>query len=208
MKERAITILGGGTGGNVVARSLKPYANGNDNNLFLHLYGIVPSTDSGGSSGILRYEYGTVPAGDWTNMLIPWTEIPLPEFWNFRFKNGFLNNHTPRNVLFTMLWGYTNDMVKHDGVTESEVHKMFVDNLHSLMNAKYGKVYPATFGNTELYFDIGSYVGKGENTLDTPSDRTVGPIDNIRWQPRVKAYEESVKAITDADIAILCPGSL
>jgi len=56
--KKRIVVIGGGTGTHTVLSGLKKYAD------VLDLTAIVAMTDSGGSTGRLRDEFGYLPVGD------------------------------------------------------------------------------------------------------------------------------------------------
>src|SRR5580658_5594442 len=92
-----IVTLGGGTGHYALLSGLRT--------LDVRITAIVTMMDSGGSSGRLRDEYGTLPPGDFTRCLIALSSHPeaVKELLGHRFKSGSLEGHTIRNLVFAAL---------------------------------------------------------------------------------------------------------
>src|SRR3990167_645175 len=84
---KRIVTIGGGTGSYVVLRGLKEYP--------LAITAIISMFDSGGSSGVLRDEFGILPPGDIRRALVALSEGKragiLRQLFNFRFPEGGRN---------------------------------------------------------------------------------------------------------------------
>jgi uncharacterized cofD-like protein len=79
--SKKVVFIGGGTGGYTVLSGLREYD--------YELSAIVSMADDGGSTGLLREEFGTLPAGDVRRALIAlsgYDKKILSELFNFRFK--------------------------------------------------------------------------------------------------------------------------
>src|SRR5262249_52422016 len=105
--------LGGGTGLPIVLRGLRQYLPGD-----CRITAIVTAADSGGSSGVLRSQYGVIPPGDIRNCLIALARV-APEVaaaLQYRFEGlgaqAAGTEHAVGNLLLAAL-----DMVAADGVT-------------------------------------------------------------------------------------------
>ena len=92
-----IVIVGGGTGSFNILSGLKKYP--------VELVSIVTMMDSGGSSGILRDEFGVLPTGDVRRALVALSEDEiLRELFSYRFDKGKgLSGHSFGNLLLTVL---------------------------------------------------------------------------------------------------------
>ena len=75
-----ITVIGGGTGLPVILKSLKEKE--------AEVTAIVTVADDGGSSGVLRKMFNTVPPGDIRNVLISLSDIPKvqQDIFQYRFE--------------------------------------------------------------------------------------------------------------------------
>src|SRR3990172_754579 len=103
-----IVVLGGGTGSSSVLRGLKKHTD--------HLTAIVTMFDSGGSSGLLREEFGYPPMGDLRQCLVALSEDneateALCNAFEFRFRqDSSLNGHSVGNLLLAALMTLRNDI--------------------------------------------------------------------------------------------------
>lgn len=96
-KSVRVTTIGGGSGQPQLLRALAEYPE-------YILTGIVTTMDSGGSSGVLRDEYGMVPPGDIRRSLSALVEDPsFDAWWNYRIESGSLKNHTIGNLVLAGL---------------------------------------------------------------------------------------------------------
>ncbi|NMB92372.1 MAG: YvcK family protein, partial [Parcubacteria group bacterium] len=90
---KKIVVIGGGTGVFTVLSGLKHYP--------YDLSAIVTIADDGGSSGILKEEFGILPPGDIRRALVALSSASpfLAKLFNYRFKNGFgLKGHNFGNL--------------------------------------------------------------------------------------------------------------
>ncbi|NQU99911.1 MAG: YvcK family protein, partial [Parcubacteria group bacterium] len=90
---KKIVVIGGGTGVFTVLIGLKNYP--------FHLSAIVTTADDGGSSGILREEFGILPPGDIRRAFIALANISpvIEDLFNYRFQAGSLKGHNFANLL-------------------------------------------------------------------------------------------------------------
>lgn len=88
INEKRITVIGGGTGTFTVLSALKDYP--------VSLSAIVSMADDGGSTGILRDQYGVLPPGDVRRALVALSQSgnTLRKLFNYRFEAGDLNGHS------------------------------------------------------------------------------------------------------------------
>jgi uncharacterized cofD-like protein len=186
-----IVVIGGGTGSYTVLRGLKNYD--------VDLEAIVSMMDSGGSTGVLRDEFGILPPGDARRCLIalsPDTSM-LRKLFEYRFKKGVgLNGHSLGNLLITALRDITGDEVK--AIREAAM----------ILNIK-GKVLPVTTTNCQLGIILqNGQTIVGETNIDIPRYDPDLRVKNLLLIPKPKAYEEAVKAIRKADKIVIGPGDL
>ncbi len=189
--EEVVTVvaLGGGTGLPVVLRGLRRYLPSG-----CRIIAIVTAADDGGSSGVLREEYGVLPPGDIRNCLIALARL-APEVsaaLQYRFDAG-VAQHPVGNLLLTAL-----DMVAADEVTAIRLagELLRVDDL----------VLPSTTRRVHLVADLldGRSV-HGESEIP----QSGAPIRRVRIDPPDAAAAPGVlEALDGADAVILGPGSL
>lgn len=197
-KNLRVTVIGGGTGNFVLLSGLKKYKN-------LSLTAIVPSTDSGGSTGRLRDEFGFLPIGDIRQCLVALSqnskdEVFLRELFNYRFDKGDsgLKGHNFGNILLTVLTDIVKDELKAIKLAQK------------LLKIK-GSVLPVTLEKCELCAEYeNGKILKGEHLIDQPEYPHDGRLRIIRLftQPNAKTYLEVKNKILESDIIILGPGDL
>lgn len=189
-----ITVIGGGTGLPVILSSLK--------NKNCDVTAIVTVADDGGSSGLLRKMFNTVPPGDIRNVLTALSDIPekQKEIFQYRFKSEdkTLDGHSLGNLII---------------LATSEMHgSMYqgIQLLAKMMHIK-GHVYPASEEPLILHarYTDGT-VGEGESKIARP-DKTIDYVTvstTDKENVTAKAGKKVVSSIMDADMVVLGPGSL
>lgn len=194
-----VVAIGGGTGLAVLLRGLKQHV-GTDavagRPAMNQLTAVVTVTDEGGSSGRLRRDFGMLPPGDIRNCLVALAEDEriLTQLFNYRFAAGKgLRGHSLGNLFLTALTGLTGDF--------SMAVKLASDVL-----AVRGEIFPATLADVHLKAVLadGRRV-EGESSIH----RTSVPIRKLSIVPaRCRPMPETLKAIKEADLITLGPGSL
>lgn len=188
---KKIVVIGGGTGVFTVLTGLKNYP--------FHLSAIVTTADDGGSSGVLREEFGILPPGDIRRVLVALSsDSPvLANLFNYRFENGTgLKGHSFGNLFLTALERITGDF--NQAVKEAS----------KILGIK-GKVIPVTLDYTRLFARLeNDLLVVGESNIDVPKHDGSLFIEEVFLNPEPKANKEAIKAIKDADIIITGPGDL
>lgn len=195
---KKITVIGGGTGSFTILSGLRKLPD-------IHLTAIVPSTDSGGSSGRLRDEFGYLPPGDIRQCLVALAEtdeegLLLRRLFDYRFNKGAegLRGHNFGNLLLTVL----RDILEDDMKAINAVQK--------LLNIQ-GDVYPVTLEKCELVaeYENGKIV-QGEHYIDEPAYPHDGRlhIAKLYTEPYVNTHDKVVKVLENSDMIILGPGDL
>lgn len=188
MKKKNIVVIGGGTGLSVLLRGLKTFP--------VSISAIVTVADDGGSSGRLRQELNIPPPGDVRNVLVALAEVePLIEqLFQHRFSNGNgLSGHSLGNLLLAGMTSVTGDFSR--GITE----------LSKVLNVR-GNVYPAANRSIVLHAEMedGSVV-TGESQIPLAKKK----IKRVYLTPGdVRPLQASIRAIEEADLIVLGPGSL
>src|SRR5437667_7609738 len=101
-----IVAIGGGTGLSTLLRGLKRYVHADGAWSVGRLGAIVTVTDEGGSSGVLRKEFGMLPPGDIRNCIVALAEEEqlLSQLFNYRFEtDSALKGHSLGNILLTAM---------------------------------------------------------------------------------------------------------
>jgi uncharacterized cofD-like protein len=189
-----IVSIGGGNGLSTLLRGLKRYARASEG--ALEITAIVTVTDDGGSSGRLRREFDVLPPGDIRSCMVALSEDEalLSRLFQYRFSNGRgLKGHSFGNLFLTAMTHITGDF--------GQAVKVSSDVL-----AVRGRIYPATAANVALVATLedGTRVA-GETRIS----RTRSRIQKIELVPkRPKPLGETLRAIAEADLITLGPGSL
>ncbi len=181
-----LVAIGGGTGLSTLLRGLKSFD--------VDITAVVAITDEGGSSGIIRKEFGVPPPGDVRNNFVALAENDevLDEIMNYRFENGFLKGHTVGNVLLAALTIMKGSLAKA------------VETLSQVLAVR-GKILPVSDELTRLVADFED----GESvTGETEIVSRRKTIKSVRLDREVKALDEVVEALESADLITIGPGSL
>jgi uncharacterized cofD-like protein len=194
-----VVAIGGGTGLAVLLRGLKRCVSSDASRArpaVAQLTAVVTVTDEGGSSGRLRRDFGMLPPGDIRNCLVALAEDEkiLTRLFNYRFAAGKgLRGHSLGNLFLTALTNLTGDF------------SMAV-RLASEVLAVRGEIFPATLSDVRLKAQLsdGRWV-EGESRIH----RTQVPISKLSIVPaRCRPLPETLKAVAEADLITLGPGSL
>jgi uncharacterized cofD-like protein len=183
-----VVVIGGGTGLSTALRGLKQHTS--------NLTAIVTVADDGGSSGRLRRDLGVLPPGDFRNCMVALADVePLMEnLFQYRFNHGSeLDGHSFGNLFIVAMSEVTGNFER--GLRES-----------SRVLAVRGQVLPSTLANLTLCAEMDdSATVHGESKI-TESEKT---IRRVYLQPDdPEACPEAVKAIKEADLLVVGPGSL
>ncbi|PIR83148.1 YvcK family protein [Candidatus Kaiserbacteria bacterium CG10_big_fil_rev_8_21_14_0_10_56_12] len=190
-----IVTLGGGSGHSQVLKALKRIPD-------VQITGVCPSTDSGGSTGVLQREYdGTGYTGDLTKCVAALCDDEtLANALSYRYESGPLHTHSVKNLLFHALTKVR---------TPQEA-------LRALWRTCLGphRVLPVSDEKTELCasLKIGNTVS-GEANIDTLAKNPlwnpeVHSITKIYLKPEVSASAAVLDAIRQTEHIIVSPGDL
>ena len=187
-----IVVIGGGTGTYTVLSGLKKHP--------VYLSAIVSMADDGGSTGVLREEFGILPPGDVRRALIALSRQPnrfLVDLFNYRFKEGGVNGHNFGNLILTALERVTGNFERA------------IEKASELLDVKNGQVIPVTLSKISLVCELedGSVV-RGETNIDIPKHDGTLRVARAWIEPRGRANSKALKAIRDADLIVVGPGDL
>jgi uncharacterized cofD-like protein len=188
-----IVVIGGGSGIFNVLKGLKNYP--------VSITSIVTTFDNGGSTGILRDEFGTLPSGDIRRSLVALSpdtgDSTIRDLFNFRFpKDSSLHGHSFGNLFLQAL----------ASVSGSEVSA--IKKATEILNIK-NKILPISIDNAQLCarLENGNIIN-GETNIDIPKHDGSIKIKEIYLEPRAIIYTEAHEAILNADLIIIGPGDL
>lgn len=189
---RVVTI-GGGHGLATLLRGLKAYTR--------NLTAVVTVADDGGSSGRLRESFGILPPGDIRNCLAALSndEQMITQLFQYRFSGaGNLDGHSFGNLFITALAEIT-------GSFESAIAES------GKVLSVSGRVLPSTLHNVKLIADMqlpnstNQVRVKGESRIP----QMAGRVQRVWLEPNdAPAYPPVLKAILNADMIVVGPGSL
>ena len=199
-----LVAIGGGTGMPSLLRGLTQYTR--------NITAIVTVADDGGSSGRLRRELGLLPPGDFRGNIAALSrdEALMTQLLQYRFGASVadsegvgreLQGHAFGNLLLAALAGITGS---------------FDEALLAAQRvlAMRGRVMPSSLANVNLVADI--LLGDSPETAtlqriagESSISRTRGRIQRVALDPPdVRAYPPALKAIFQADLILIGPGSL
>lgn len=190
--NKKIVVIGGGTGVYTVLNALR--------NDFENLTAIVTMADDGGSTGILREEFGMLPPGDIRRALVALSfsdNKMMAELFAYRFEEGIgLTGHNFGNLLITALHRITKDF-------EKAIHEA-----GKILRIK-GRVIPVTLKSTKLMAELeDGRIIQGETNLDIPQHDGHLRISRLWLKPSAEINLSAKKAILEADLVIIGPGDL
>jgi len=188
-----IVTIGGGHGLSTLLRGLKQYTQ--------NLTAIVTVADDGGSSGRIRESFGILPPGDIRNCLAALSndEQMLTQLFRYRFSGaGELDGHSFGNLFITALAEITGSF--EEAIAES-----------GKVLSVSGRVLPATLHNVKLVADLqlpnvlNQVRVQGESSIP----KMAGRVRRLWLEPNdAPAFPPALKAILNADMIVVGPGSL
>lgn len=183
-----IVTIGGGTGLSVLLTGLKEYTS--------NISAIVTVADDGGSSGRLRQQFDILPPGDIRNCLVALADAPalMRDLFQFRFNAGSeFSGHSFGNLFITVMTRLTGDFEK--AIKET-----------SKVLALRGQVIPSTLDNVVL---VAQHRDGSTTVGEDKIPKAQRPINRVTLSPlQPQATPDAIKAIEEAQVVILGPGSL
>ncbi len=184
-KGPKIITIGGGTGQYTSLYGLKNYTS--------NISAIVTTMDSGGSSQILKTEFGILPPGDLRNSILALSTLNEKQtnIFKLRFHKSNFKNHPIGNLVLTKL---TEDL----GLKEA------ISQFSDLLRIR-GNVFPVTYDKCEL---IAILNDNSKIYGETNIDKKALGIKKIYLSKKVKLNLDIPKQIKNADIIVIGPGDL
>jgi len=190
--KKNIVIVGGGSGLANLLRGLKDYTEN------YNITAVVTMSDDGKSTGRLRHDFNVLPPGDIRHCIVALAdeEMLYHKIFTYRFPHGRgLKGHNLGNLLFVALEDITGSFKKS------------IQEISRILNIK-GQVFPSTYEDVNLSAKLAN--GRtvwGESEIAVAGHRS--PIRSISLHPEsAKANQDAVKAIKQADLILIGPGSL
>jgi len=188
-----IVTIGGGTGTSSLLEGLKKYTD--------NITSIVTVTDTGRSSGKIRSDLNVLSPGDTRNCLIALSnsEKLLCDLFQYRFEDGSLEGYSFGNL-------FIGTLAKITGSFERAV-----EEASKILKLK-GKVLPATFDIVNICAELenGEVLREENEIIDRHNVKVHerSPIKRVFHEPKARVNEGALKAIDEADLIVICPGSL
>lgn len=194
MKNINVVTIGGAGGQAQILKSLRDIGG-------LKITGICPSTDSGGSTGILKEDYNAKGyLGDLTWCIVALCADPIfSKALLYRYGKGTLSNHSVKNILMLAL----------EKVVGS---KDGINKFSELCGLGIHRVIPVTEQRTELCATLkfGNKVVSETNIDELSKNPLWHPsthaIQDIYLEPKVSVSAEVSKSIKEAEYFFICPG--
>lgn len=193
IRKPKIVVVGGGTGLPVILKSLR--------NQSADITAVVTVADDGGSSGEIRTSMNTTPPGDLRNVLVALSDMPqlYEDIFQYRFdkSDDYFANHAIGNLIIA-------------AVSEMRGSTYEAIQLLSKMMHVDGHIYPSSEQPLTLHavFKDGTTV-VGESNIATDR-KTIDHVyvTNTNDEHQPQAARKVVKAIEEADMIVLGPGSM
>ena len=189
-----VVVIGGGSGSSVLLSGLKSRTP--------NITAIVSMFDSGGSTGILREEFGYPPLGDIRQCLAALSgddqkATALRSAFDFRFSSSSsLKGHSVGNLILAALTSALDT-----GITGA------IQEMSAMLDIT-GRVVPVTLADAQLCAELADgRVVIGESRIDLRGEETP-PIRRVFLSRKVEANPDAIAAITEADVVVLGPGDL
>ncbi len=195
-KTPHVVTIGGGSGQFALLSGLRDIGG-------IRVSAVVSMMDSGGSTGRLRDELGTLPPGDILKCILALSphQEAVRSILQKRFeKDRRLKGHNAGNMLLTMLSRYTGSFPAG------------VQALAEILDVR-GEILPVTIDQATLVAELtdGSRVF-GESAIDMPRGHQREKIRDVYLVPHhagaIDVFPPVLRALEDADIIILGPGDL
>ena len=184
-------VIGGGTGAPMSIRALL--------SLGVTTSAVVAMADDGGSTGLMRQEARVTPPGDIRKCLAAMAadpEDPLTRAFKMRFS--FALNHTLGNLMLAALEDACNSFPEA------------IDVCERLLSAR-GHVYPSTLDHVTLSARTADGAVLDGQAIACHSQTALDRVwlkSEQGLQEAIAPYAPAVRAIEEADLVVLGPGSL
>ena len=191
VEEQAVAVVvGGGTGAPVSIRSLL--------SLGVETNAVVAMADDGGSTGLLREAADVTPPGDVRKCLAAFADDPYdPLVRAFKYRLDIADGHALGNLMLAALEDASGSFTKAVEICER------------LLGAQ-GHVYPSTLDHVTLVAET-----KDGKVLDgqAVACHSATALQHVALKseddlPYISANKAAIRAILDADLIVLGPGSL
>ncbi|HHP7236525.1 MAG TPA: uridine diphosphate-N-acetylglucosamine-binding protein YvcK [Desulfobacterales bacterium] len=194
--KRNVLTFGGGSGQYALLSGLRDLEK-------IDITAVVSMVDSGGSTGRLRDELGTLPPGDILKCVLalsPHRDIARTLLLKRFTGDRRLKGHNAGNMLLTMLSRYTGSFPSG------------VQALAEILDVR-GRILPVTIDRATLVAELtdGTRI-YGETAIDMPRGTQREKIRDVFLVPhhsdKITVYPPVIEAIRSADTILIGPGDL
>lgn len=198
LEKKKVVVIGGGTGTYTVLSGLKEYRS------MLELAAIVAMTDSGGSTGRLRDEFGYLPVGDARMALTALAnggeeddELVRKLFLHRFSTNGGISGHNFGNIFLMALTDILGS--EEEAILAASRVLRVCGTVLPITNEKVHLVAEYTNGQRIV----------GEHEIDEPAEEFLNQkIVALSTTPTAHITKKVEAMLTDADLIIFGPGDL
>lgn len=167
---------------------------------FSDLTAIVTMADDGGSTGVLREEFGILPPGDVRRALVALSgrdNAMLAKLFGYRFAEGKgLSGHSFGNLMLAALERVTGSFPRA------------IEEAGKMLGVE-GRVLPVTLTKTRLHAELeNGNIVDGEANIDVPTHDGRLKIARVWLKPRARITPEARAEIMGADAVLIGPGDL
>lgn len=181
-------VIGGGTGAPVSIRTLL--------SLGIETNAVVAMADDGGSTGMLRDEADVTPPGDIRKCIAAFADDPFdPLVKAFKYRFPIANNHTLGNLMLAALEDACGSFPEAISICEH------------LLNAQ-GHVYPSTLDHVTLKAKTRDGRILDGQAVACHSKTALEAVRLTSATGEISPYRPALRAIRNADLIVLGPGSL
>ncbi len=185
-----ITVIGGGAGTRAILTGLKPHP--------VNLSAVVNMADNGGSSGVLREEFGVLPPGDVRQAIGALSDAPeLVDLLDYRYPAGSpLAGHSVGNLLLAGAELRCGDF------------ETALAGVSRMMGVK-GQVIASTQTPHDLIAKInGDEQVRGEYEIAQAAFNPLETPPSLWLEPDAALHPRAEEAIARADLIVMAPGDL
>lgn len=183
-------VIGGGTGAPVSIRSLL--------SLGVETSAVVAMADDGGSTGILREAANVTPPGDVRKCIAAFADDPYdPLVKAFKYRLEIADGHALGNLMLAALEDASGSFTRAIEICEG------------LVKAQ-GHVYPSTLDHVTLRAKTkdGKVLDGQAVACHSATALQKVALESEDGLPHISANKAAIRAILDADLIVLGPGSL
>ncbi len=182
-----ITTIGWGNGSYWLLSSIRD----NDN---YNISAIISMSDSGGSTWVLREEFGILPPGDVRRAVLALSREHdvIKQLFSYRFdKDSTISGHSLWNLMIAAMADLTWDFDK------------WLKQISKLLKVRW-RVIPVTLWLSHLNVELENWdIIEWETKIDLELNENSSPIKRAYLIPEVEGNPRAIKAIEKSDVIIL-----